>query len=57
MKNQKKILKIKARIDECNIIFNKYGINSEYNIFIEKELNDFLKELNDLEKDIINEKR
>jgi hypothetical protein len=57
MKNKEKILKIKARIDECNIIFNKYGINSEYNIFIEKELNDFLKELNDLEKDIINEKR
>jgi len=56
MKNKEKILKIKARIDECNTIFSKYGINSEYNIFIEKELNDFLIELNDLEKDIINEK-
>jgi hypothetical protein len=57
MKRMKtKILSIKDRLNEFNILFGDYGINPEHDIFINEELNGFLKELKEIENEVTNGK-
>jgi len=56
-KTKEKILNIKNRLDEVNVLFNKHGINPEHDIFINEELGGLLKELEYIEKEVNDEKK
>ena len=56
-KTKEKILNIKNRLAEVNVLFNKHGINPEHDIFINEELGGLLKELEYIEKEVNDEKK
>jgi len=56
-KRKEKILNIKDRLNEVNILFGKHGINPEHDIFINEELSGLLKELEEIEKEVNDEKK
>jgi|LWDU01.1.fsa_nt_gi hypothetical protein len=56
-KRREKILNIKERLNEVSNLFGKHGINPEHDIFIKEELNGFIKELEEIENDINDEKK
>jgi hypothetical protein len=57
MENKKeKILKIRNKIQNYNKFILEYGFNQEKDIFIDKDLSKLLEELDELEKEINNEK-
>ena len=52
-----KIKKIRERVSLLNDFFVKHSLNSDQCIFIEKELEDFEKSLNEIEETLADEKK
>ena len=55
-KRKEKILGIRKKIQDYNKFILEYGFNSDNDIFIKENIEIFLKELDELEKEINDEK-
>jgi hypothetical protein len=55
-KRSDKILKIRKRIQDYNKFIIEYGFDSENDIFIEEGISKFIEELDEIEKEIEDEK-
>lgn len=53
---RERILKIRKKIQNYNKFILEYGFNQEKDIFIDEDLSKLLEELDELEKEINNEK-
>jgi hypothetical protein len=53
---KEKILKIRKKIQDYNKFILEYGFNEERDIFINEDISKILDELDELEKEINNEK-
>lgn len=53
---REKILKIRKKIQDYNKFILEYGFNQERDIFINEDISKILDELDELEKEINNEK-
>jgi len=53
---REKILKIRKKIQDYNKFILEYGFNQERDIFINEDISKILDELEELEKEINNEK-
>jgi len=53
---KEKILKIRKKIQDYNKFILEYGFNEERDIFINEDISKILDELDELEKEIKNEK-
>jgi len=53
---KEKILKIRKKIKDYNKFISEYGFNQEKDIFINEGLDEILKDLDKLEKEINSEK-
>lgn len=53
---KEKILKIRKKIQDYNKFILEYGFNEERDIFISEDITKILDELDELEKEINNEK-
>lgn len=53
---KEKILKIRKKIQDYNNFILEYGFNEERDIFISEDITKILDELDELEKEINNEK-
>lgn len=54
--DENEFLKMRKKINDYNKFIVEYGFNSEQDIFIKKDLEDFLKILEEKEKEINDEK-
>jgi len=55
-KRRDKILNIRKKLQYYNKFIMEYGFNSENDIFINEDITKIIKDLNELEKEIENEK-
>ena len=55
-KRSDKILKIRKRIQDYNKYIMEYGFNSENDIFINEDISKIMEDLDELEKEIEDEK-
>lgn len=53
---REKILKVRKKIQDYNKFILEYGFNQERDIFINEDISKILNELDELEKEIKNEK-
>ena len=53
---REKILKIRKKLQDYNKFIFEYGFNKERDIFINEDITSILEELDELEKEIGNEK-
>jgi hypothetical protein len=53
---KEKIIKIRKKIQDYNKFILEYGFNEERDIFINEDISKILNELDELEKEIKNEK-
>tara|TARA_R110000772_G_scaffold167420_1_gene279146 strand:+ start:1076 stop:1276 length:201 start_codon:yes stop_codon:yes gene_type:complete len=55
-KRSEKILKIRKKLQDYNKFIIEYGFNSENDIFINEDISKIINELDELEKELENEK-
>jgi|TARA_R110000822_G_scaffold185947_1_gene325052 hypothetical protein len=55
-KRSEKILKIRKKLQDYNKFIMEYGFNSENDIFINEDISKIINELDELEKELENEK-
>ena len=55
-KRRDKILKIRKKLQDYNKFIMEYGFNSENDIFINEDISKIINELDELEKELENEK-
>ena len=55
-KRRDKILKIRKKLQDYNKFIMEYGFNPENDIFINKDISKIINELDELEKELENEK-
>jgi hypothetical protein len=55
-KRSEKILKIRKKLQDYNKFIMEYGFNSENDIFINEDISEIINELDELEKELENEK-
>ena len=55
-KRRDKILKIRKKLQDYNKFIIEYGFNSENDIFINEDISKIINELDELEKELENEK-
>ena len=55
-KRSEKILKIRKKLQDYNKFIIEYGFNSENDIFINEDISKIINDLDELEKELENEK-
>jgi predicted DNA binding CopG/RHH family protein len=53
---KEKILRIRKKIEDYNKFISEYGFNEDNDIFIKEDIDNILKELDEIEIDVENEK-